>query len=213
MQCQPDETKIRSFYHHPFPYLIRGLKIALVSLPFVFLALILSGSLDSGTMMMIYAGIMVLFALVIAYDALLYFLDRVVVTNKRIVYVNWKDLFNREENEANLDDIQDITTSEFGILSRLPIFDYGTFQVETAASKVAIVFEKATDPEGIKNFIYTLQRKSSSILREAVAISKNAAQNSQSYDRTPTQNFEKTEATGGTGIGGVAGKPTGGPGK
>ena len=201
MQCLADENKIRSFYHHPFPYFLRALKLAAISIPFIFVASFFNGTLDETAMIMVYAAIGFVFALIIAHDALLYFLDRIIVTNKRIVYINWINLFTREENEANLDDIQDITTSEFGILSNLAIFDYGTFQVETAASKVAIVFDKANDPEGIKNFVYQLQRKSSSILRAAIAHSKDPQ-----HDRTQTQNYEKTTEEAGVPYSG--GKPT-----
>ena len=202
MQCQPDETRIRSFYHHPVPYLWRAVKVLLISLPFFFVASFFLGTLDSATMMMIYVGIGAIFGLILLHDALLYFLDRIVVTNRRIVYVNWKNLFTREESEANLDDIQDIDTSEFGILSKIWLFDYGSFHVETAASKSAIIFEKAADPEGIKNFIYQLQRKSSSIMRAAIQLSKN--------DPTFTQNPETTDAAS---VGGKSGGGRVGDGK
>ena len=194
MQCQPDENKIRSFYHHPFPYVVRALKIVLISLPFFFVAYFFTGTLDETTMLLVNLGIGLIFTLILAHDALLYFLDHIVVTNKRIVYVNWKNLLIREESEANLDDIQDIDTSEFGILSSIWLFDYGTFHVETAASKSAIIFEKAADPEGIKNFIYQLQRKSSSILRAALQITKD--------DRTQAQTAQANTTSTPAGVAG-----------
>ena len=93
--------------------------------------------------------------------AVTYRLDRLVITNQRMVWVNWSSFFRKEEHELEFRDIQDIHTREKGILSYFRIFDYGLFQVETAASSVTINFEDAPDPEGIKQFIfdYCLKKK------------------------------------------------------
>ncbi len=180
-----DESKIKTFFHHPFPYFMRSVQIAVVSFPFFFVASFFQGTLDATTMFFVYLGISAVFALIIAYDGLLYFLDRIIVTNKRIIHVDWRSLLDREETEADLNDIQDISTKEYGILSAIPLFDYGTFHVETAASKAAIIFKDATDPEGIKHFIYHLQQKPSRILVESLE--------SSTYDRA---NEEKNEEAG-----------------
>lgn len=183
MKFKEDENKIKTFFHHPLPYFFRAVQIAFVSFPFFFVATFFQGVLDQVQMFFVYTGIAAVFALIIAYDGLLYFLDRIVVTNKRIIHVDWKSLVDRNETEADLNDIQDISTKEYGILSSLPIFDYGTFHVETAASKAAIIFNNATDPEGIKHFIYHLQQKPSRIMAESLE--------SQANDRTNAQKSEE----------------------
>lgn len=53
-----------------------------------------------------------------------------------------------------LNDIQDIKTSEKGLISYIPFLDYGTFALETASAKTTILFEQAPDPEGIRQYIY-----------------------------------------------------------
>ncbi len=183
MQLQEDESKIKTFFHHPFPFFIKAVKIAIVSFPFFFVASFFQGLLGPIEMFLIYVGIAAIFALFIGHEGLLYFMDRIIVTNKRVIHVDWKTLFEREETEAVLIDIQDIETSEMGILSRFKIFDFGTFHVETASSKASIIFYDATDPEGIKHFVYHLLQKPSKIMSEALETS--------SYDRAYTEESEE----------------------
>mgnify|MGYP001608622431 FL=1 len=85
----------------------------------------------------------------------MYWLDKFIVTNYRIVHVTWPFPTIRREFETELSEIQEIATKEMGFLSYLKIFDYGTLKIETAASKVTIFFDKAPDPEGIKHFLYS----------------------------------------------------------
>lgn len=135
----------------------------IVSLPFYLMAAFLSAVLSTSTMVMTYGGITLIFGLVMAYDLTLYYFDRLVITNRRIVHVDWKSAVKREEYEAEITDIQDITTEEAGIFAFLSIFDYGTFKLETASTKTSIIFTEAPDPEGIKHFIYHMQIKPSRI--------------------------------------------------
>jgi len=163
MHLQNDELIIKVFHHHPFPLAIGGLKTIVVSLPFFFVATFFRGILSDLQLGTVYSTIGIVFFIIMCYFALINYMDHLIVTNQRILYVNWKTLFSREENEVELRDIQDITTNEFGVLSWFKIFDYGTFEVQTAGSKVAILFKDAADPEGIKHFIYHLLTKPSKI--------------------------------------------------
>jgi len=88
-----------------------------------------------------------------------YILDKLIITNKRVIWINWKTLFKREEHEAELMDIQDIETREKGILSKWHIMDYGLLQIATASSTLCISFEDCPDPEGIKHFIILQMEK------------------------------------------------------
>jgi hypothetical protein len=187
MLLQSDENKIKTFLHHPFPFFVKAVKIAFVSFPFFFVASFFQGILTSTQIFFLYSGIGLIFLLIIFNEGLLYFFDRIVVTNKRIVHVDWISLFKRVESEADLKDIQDIKTSEFGIFSAIPLFDYGSFEVETASSKVSIIFKNATDPEGIKHFVYHLQQKHSRIMNEVFE--------SPIYDRTYAEESEEAGIT------------------
>ncbi len=164
MRLDSDESKIKTFLHHPLPFVFMVIKTAIASLPFFLVASFFRDVLDSTQMFYTYAAITGIFVLIVAYEALVYFLDRLVITNKRIVHVDWKTLFRVEESGAEFHEIQDIETTGPGILAIFPFLNYGKFILETAATTTAIIFKNATDPEGIKHFIYHLQQKHSIIM-------------------------------------------------
>lgn len=164
MHLKENETIVRTFRHHPVIFLWRALKIAFVSIPFYFLAFVLQGAFTPVQNSIIFLGITLVFGAIIAYDMIIFYLDKLIVTNKRVVHVNWKHLFSNQEVEVEFEDIQNIETEENGVLAILPFFDFGTLTIETASSKVAIIFKDANDPEGIKHFLYRLQAKPSRIV-------------------------------------------------
>ena len=139
MHLSPDENILKKFYHHPLPLLGNILGVAIASLPFFFVASFFQGILNAKQMFALYMGIFALFLLVIIYISVLYFWDRLIVTNKRVVHVDWKGLFLSEEIEADLSDIQDIVIKQLGLLTSLPIFNFGEFQIATASAKASIL--------------------------------------------------------------------------
>jgi hypothetical protein len=163
MNLHDEESVIKVFHHHPTTFLLRGMNYFVVSLPFYFVGSFFNTVLPPMGMVAIYAAITVVFGMFTAYDLILFFLDRLVITNRRIIHVDWKSALSRSEAEAELLDIQDITTKEMGLFSALKFFDYGLFMLETASTKTSIIFNDAPDPEGIKHFIYRLYQKPSRI--------------------------------------------------
>lgn len=153
MELKQDEHIIRVYHHHPFPFILQMVKAVGASIPFFFLLFLISGVLTSQQIIITNFIIIGLFSLVIIYLALIYWLDKLVITNKRIVHIDWKLLSKRDEGEALLFDIQDIHTQEKGLLAALYLFDYGIIRLETASSKTTIVFTEAPNPEEIKAFL------------------------------------------------------------
>lgn len=129
------------------------------SLPFLFCAWFFRGLFTPVEMTWLYAGIMLLNFMVLLYDSGLYYLDRLVITNRRVLYIDWNGAFSNTEHEAELVDIQDVETREKGFISLLSFLDYGDFTVETASTRTTIHFPNAPDPEGIKHFIYHMNLK------------------------------------------------------
>lgn len=156
MKLKQNEQVIKVFHHHYTSLIIRELKVAFLSIPFFFLVYLLTPIVSTNTLYTIYFVVSFGFIAVILYDGILYWMDRLIITNMRVLYVDWKNIFIRTEHEAELIDIQDIETTENGILSFLHIFDYGDFKLETASAHTIINFNEAPDPEGIKHFIYHL---------------------------------------------------------
>lgn len=101
--------------------------------------------------------ILLAFALVVIYVSLVYWLDKLIVTNQRIVFVDWKFFSVKDEAEAFYNEIQEIQTREKGFLSYFKFFDYGTIIIETASAHIDIAFPNAPDPEEIRRFIYQIR--------------------------------------------------------
>ncbi len=159
MKLQPGENIIKIYHHDFLSFVFRSLKIWGATLPFFLLAYIFGQIMPVWMMVSTFAGIILLFALVNLYDFMMFYLDTLIITNQRLVHLDWISPFKYTENQAMLNDIQNIESEENGFLSRFPLFDYGLFRVETASTKTVISFDDAPDPEGIKFFVVNLARK------------------------------------------------------
>lgn len=153
MRLQSGEEIIKIYHHHPFPFIIQIFKVIGASLPFFFMLYLFSQVMSYTAIIISILAIMTLFTIIIIYLALIYWLDKLVITNKRAVHIDWKVLSKRNEGEALLTDIQDVHTQEKGILSAIYLFDYGILRLETAASKATIIFTEAPNPESVKEFL------------------------------------------------------------
>jgi hypothetical protein len=189
MRLDEDEIKVKTFFHHPIPFAILLVKTAVVSFPFYLVATFFNGLLDPTRMFLTYLVISAVFALVMIYETFLYFIDRLVVTNKRIVHLEWKSLFNSDESGAEFSEIQDIETKVHGILSTISIFNFGSFILETSATHTGITFLNATNPEAIKHFVYHLQQKPTRIEAEPPF-------ETPLYDRTKAESDKESSFTG-----------------
>ncbi len=159
MKLQSNEKIVKVYHHHKLFFVTRAVKIWLASLPFFMLAYIFSFISPNWLDMIIMTSIFVLFALIQFYDSLMYYLDTLVITNQRIVHLDWINLFKYLETQAALDDIQDISSVENGFLSKIKWFDFGLFKIETSSTKTVMIFTEAPDPEEIKFFVVNLARK------------------------------------------------------
>lgn len=133
------------------------------SLPFYLLYFMCRGFMPLAVQIGVVTAITVGFLLVNIYDFVMYYLDTLIITNQRIVHLDWINPFKYMETQAMLDDIQNVESEENGFLSVMKIFDFGEFLVETASTRTVISFEQAPDPEAIKFFVTTLSRRHSSI--------------------------------------------------
>lgn len=159
MELRQGEKIVRVYHHHYFPYISRLFKVLIGAIPFFFLAYLFSPIMSMTAAVLTHISLVVFFVLVIIYVSVIYWLDRLVVTNQRIIYIDWKTLFLREECATNLGDVQDILSEERGIVSVVPFFNYGIVRIQTASHFVAITFSEAPNADAIKDFIYNLKRQ------------------------------------------------------
>lgn len=88
---------------------------------------------------------------------LVWFYSVYIVTNRRIVDIDFHDFLSKRFSEAPLRNIEDITHHYVGVFQ--PIFDYATIQIQTAAESKEIEFEMVPDPANTQDFISDLVTK------------------------------------------------------
>ncbi len=159
MHLSPDERILKVYHHHYFPYAILLAKTIGASIPFYFVLFLFADAIDGNALLLLNAAIVLLFLLVVAYITFVYWMDRLIITNKRVVYIDWKFITIRTESEAKLNDIQDVRTVERGVLSSIPFLDYGIVTIRTASDKTLIEFPEAPNPEAIRHVIYQIQKQ------------------------------------------------------
>ncbi|PIP26389.1 MAG: hypothetical protein CO140_04705 [Candidatus Moranbacteria bacterium CG_4_9_14_3_um_filter_40_7] len=86
-----------------------------------------------------------------------YYFDVWIITNKRVVNIEQKGLFNRQVSELELARIQDITTEVTGVIPTM--LNYGDVFIQTAGENPRFIFRQVSDPYGIKDTLMNLQKK------------------------------------------------------
>jgi membrane protein YdbS with pleckstrin-like domain len=80
-----------------------------------------------------------------------YYMDIWVVTNRRIIDIDYQRLFDRNIAILRLDRVQDVTTHVSGILPTL--LRYGSVVVQTAGSDKQFVIDQIAHPETLRDTI------------------------------------------------------------
>lgn len=156
MRLGKGEKVLKVYYHHYLPFVRRLIKVFLITLPFYFMLFLFKDGLPNNIIFGFHLVLISVFSLITVYITLVYWLDRLVITNKRVVFIDWKYLTVKAEHETELADIQEVSSYEKGIIAILPVFDYGSIVIQTASSSPTIEFPEAPDPDSIKTFIYSL---------------------------------------------------------
>lgn len=86
-----------------------------------------------------------------------YYLDVLIVTDKRIIDIEQKGFFKREVSTVRLESIEDITINVSGVLATF--LDYGTLKLQTAAENREFIIHDVPHPNQIKSTIFELQNK------------------------------------------------------
>jgi uncharacterized membrane protein YdbT with pleckstrin-like domain len=93
-----------------------------------------------------------------------YFLDVLVVTDKRIINIEQKGLFSRETASLRLDKIQDITIDINGILATF--LSFGNIRIQTAGEQEEFMIRYIKNPESLKSAILKEHNRVVEELRE-----------------------------------------------
>lgn len=158
MNLREGENILYTYHHHFLPFFGRMLQLAFATIPIFFLLYIAAKTLSVNVNLIIYAITFSLFFMAAFYISLIYWLDKLIITNQRIIFVNWKLLTAKIETETEIRDIQDVRTNVKGLLSLIPFFDFGEIEIQTASYTETIKFEEAPDPDEIKTLIHSVRQ-------------------------------------------------------
>lgn len=86
-----------------------------------------------------------------------YYFDAWIVTDKRIVAIEQRSIFDHVVSELQLHNVQDITIENKGVLA--VFFKYGTIFVQTAGTKTRFTFEAVPQIKEVKEEINDLVHK------------------------------------------------------
>ncbi len=86
-----------------------------------------------------------------------YYYDIHIVTDHRVVDIDQNGLFNREINELALEDVQDVTSFNKGVLSS--VYDFGDVTIETAGAHPHFEFVGVRHPREIAGIILDLSEQ------------------------------------------------------
>ena len=93
-------------------------------------------------------SLLMLFTVLFVYVSwLIHYLNFQMVTNEHVVDIDQLGLFSRNVSELSLDDIQDVSASQHGILQSM--LHYGDVVIQTAGEKPNFTFEKVGEPYAI----------------------------------------------------------------
>jgi membrane protein YdbS with pleckstrin-like domain len=82
---------------------------------------------------------------------LLWFFHVFIITNDRLIDIDFTGLFNKEFSETQITRVQDVTSEVRGPLQVM--FDYGYVAVQTAAEQTEIQFENVPRPDQVSKLI------------------------------------------------------------
>ncbi len=139
---------------------VTQLKWLATSLILVFLPLLLNyiPVLDFLTPNYRFVIIVIWYLLIIAFiyeQFISWFFHVFIVTDERIIDVNFSNLIYKEISEAKIDNIEDVTYKQGGVLRA--VFDFGDVACQTAAEQRQFVMEDVPQPERVVKILNELK--------------------------------------------------------
>jgi membrane protein YdbS with pleckstrin-like domain len=156
---EDNEEVILMLRQHPASFWVQYLMIfVFILLPFVFLfGLVGLGFEDASTGAISIAGFIIfwMLAFTISVDTFLkWFYSVNIVTDQRVVDVDFHNVLFHKVSEATLVRIEDVTHTVDGLLGSL--FDYGSVYIQTAGTRTEIEFQNVPRPRDVQDVLFDL---------------------------------------------------------
>ncbi len=166
----PSEIILEQALRHPFGmYLIYAVTIFVVMLVMTFMGAVMvdpeavlgMGLSESAATFLGLAGILVMSGSVIGgmLSAYVYGKSRIILTNQKVVLIQYHSLFAREVSQLNIAEVEDVNVSQPTIINR--IFKAGTITIETAGEQNNYTLTWVSKPYEFAN--HTIQAHEGSI--------------------------------------------------
>jgi uncharacterized membrane protein YdbT with pleckstrin-like domain len=160
IQLETDEVILTYVRKHWFVVLLQIIGVVLVALfPLLFAVLLLQTPVVTfipfskffSFGMIVYTGWLILNWMFLFSIWTNYYLDVWTVTNKRLIKVDQRGLFNRETGSFRLERLQDINVTIQGIFATF--LKFGDLQAETASEDTSFVARNIPNPQELKALI------------------------------------------------------------
>jgi len=144
---------------HPAVYLGQMLLVVgMIIFGVIFSAVISNLGIEGGSGVALSSGAFVFFlamAITIAFDTFArWFYTVNIITDQRIVDVDFINVLRHEFSEAQLEKIEDVTHSVSGLLGT--IFDFGTVTIQTAGAQPEFQFNNVPRPRDVQDTLFDL---------------------------------------------------------
>src|SRR4030042_4713063 len=152
----PEEKVVLLLRKHPIKNLRWILLAFVMIIGFPFAVAITPLEFLPGTYQFILSLMWYLFVFAIIIEGFLsWFFHVNIITDERIIEVDFVNLIYREITDANIEDIQDVTVKVGGALSTF--FDYGNVYIQTASEIPRINFESVPMPDKVARILRELR--------------------------------------------------------
>lgn len=84
-----------------------------------------------------------------------WFFNMTIITDERIIDIDFLNLTNKQVSDCDIDKIQDVTFTNAGVIGT--IFNFGNVQVQTAAEVLEFVFENVPGPAKVADILQRLR--------------------------------------------------------
>ncbi|OHA91014.1 MAG: hypothetical protein A2758_01325 [Candidatus Zambryskibacteria bacterium RIFCSPHIGHO2_01_FULL_49_18] len=154
---------------HPFVALLPVGMLGLFALVPIFIILIFYSYIAAGylNLFLFLASVYyIAIWLITFYYLMMYTLNTVIVTDRRVIERNQLGFFSREVSELHVYRIQDITVSTKGIIPTM--LHYGDVIVQTAGTEQRFIFQDLPKPENVKGAIMKVVSMANAGVKPAV---------------------------------------------
>ena len=162
---QPGERVVCTIKRHPFGIVSLYFSGAVAAIIIVILAFFLLPNLlnqyEIGSVTtMIYTGLgiaVIAMVVVLAVATVIYWQNEWVVTTDSLTQISQNSLFNRQVSQLSMDNLEDVTVDQNGILPHL--LNFGNLKVETAGERSKFQFPYCPNPNDYARRILEVHEK------------------------------------------------------